>query len=173
MSPNEQNPPELKDISHQFKSEINEKSAYRIVRKIAQGGMGTVCEAIHCGANGFEKRVAIKQLLPKLSDDQVFVSLFVTEAKLVANLVHENIIQIYQLNRYQGGYYIVMEYVHGLSLAEFIQRHKDKHLGEELAVFIVSRIARGLAHAHSRRNAQGESLKIVHRDVCPNNTLIT
>lgn len=154
-------------------AEITETSTYHVVRTIAKGGMGTVCEAVHRGVNGFEKRVAIKQLLPKLSEDETFVSMFIAEAKLVADLVHENIIQIYQFNRDERGYYIVMEYVNGLSLAEFIQRHEDNPLSEELAVFIISRIARGLAHAHSRRDIHGKSLKIVHRDVCPKNTLIT
>ena len=98
---------------------IIENSAYRIVNELAKGGMGSVSEAFHLGADGFEKRVAIKQLLPTLSDSSEFVAMFIAEAKLVADLVHENIVQIYQFNRGQNGYYIVMEFVHGLSLAEF------------------------------------------------------
>jgi len=145
------------------------------VRTIAAGGMGSVYEARQLGAAGFEKRVAIKTILPEYSDDQRFVELFIQEAKLVADLVHENIIQIYQFGLSSDGYYIVMEYINGLPLAEFIRVHNatDRRIPEELAVFIVSRIARGLAYAHSRVGREGVPLNIVHRDVCPNNILIT
>jgi serine/threonine protein kinase len=119
--------------------------------------------------------VAIKTLLPSLSSDPRFVEMFVDEGKLVANLVHENIVQIYQLGYTGERYYIVMEYVNGLPLEGFAHVHAVTHqfLPEELAVFIVSRIARGLAYAHSRLDGQGNPLNIVHRDVCPTNVLIT
>ncbi len=159
---------------------ISDKYSFRIVREIAKGGMGTVYEAFQQGTNGFEKRVAIKTLLPRLSTNPKFVELFIDEAKLVADLVHENIVQIYQLGNGEldageEGYFIVMEYVHGLPLAEFIHFHgvTDMDLPVELAVFITSRIARGLAYAHSRLTADGDPMHIVHRDVCPNNILIT
>jgi serine/threonine protein kinase len=102
--------------------------------------------------------------------------MFVKEAKLVADLVHENIVQIYQLGRDQTGYYIVMEYVHGQSLHEFIRFHNSILRTSpplELSVFIASRVARGLAYAHSRLDRNGALLDIVHRDVCPNNIMIT
>lgn len=154
---------------------IRDVSSYRITRKIAEGGMGTVYEAVQDGAMGFRKTVAVKTLLPQLSDTEQFVEMFIQEAKLVANLVHENIVQIYQLGRTPEGWYIVMEYVNGLSLHEFIRFHKltRSSLPQPLAVFITSRIARGLAYAHSRADNSGMALKIVHRDVCPNNVLIT
>ena len=155
---------------------IEDAIHFRMVRKIAAGGMGTVYEARELGVQGFEKRVAVKMLLPEYSDNARFVQLFIAEAKLVADLVHENIVQIYQLGRDpERGYYIVMEYVHGLSLGEFIDFHavSDLSVPPELAVFIVSRIARGLAYAHSRLDAAGKPLHIVHRDVCPNNILVT
>lgn len=145
-----------------------------ITRKIAEGGMGAVYEAQEIGAEGFEKTVAIKTMLAKLTRKE-FSRLFIAEAKLVANLVHENIVQIYQLGRMSGGYYIVMEYVKGIPLSEFISYHKitNTMIPESLAVFITSRIARGLAYAHKRRDKDGVPLNIVHRDVCPNNILIT
>ncbi|MFC1461563.1 serine/threonine protein kinase [Verrucomicrobiota bacterium] len=147
---------------------------FTVTRKIAEGGMGTVYEAQQVGAEGFEKTVAIKTMLSKLTKKQ-FSQLFIDEAKLVANLVHENIVQIYQLGRTPAGYYIVMEYVNGISLANFISYHRILKIPipETLAVFITSRIARGLAYAHKRRDTQGNPLDIVHRDVCPNNILIT
>lgn len=154
---------------------IQDQTTYRIVRSIASGGMGAIYEAVQDGASGFQKTVAIKTLLPQLSDDGKFVAMFVQEAKLVADLVHENIVQIYQLGKSGEGYYIVMEFVHGLSLHDFIRFHglTRQRLPQPLAVFIAARIARGLAYAHSRVDRQGRPLDIVHRDVCPNNILIT
>lgn len=148
---------------------------FRIVRKIADGGMGSVYEAIQDGASGFQKTVALKTILPNLADSGTFVDFFVQEAKLVANLVHENIVQIYQLGRTLDGYYMIMEYVNGLSLHEFVRTHKllKMELPAGLAVFIASRIARGLSYAHTRQDASGKPMYIVHRDVCPSNILIT
>ena len=148
---------------------------YRIVREIASGGMGTIYEALQLGANGFAKRVAIKTLLPRFAANKRFIDMFIDEAKLVADLVHENIIQIYHLSQTTEGWHIVMEYVNGISLHDFIRGHTimPEPLPTNLAVFIASRIARGLAYAHTRTGTDGEPLHIVHRDVCPNNVLIT
>lgn len=155
--------------------EIKGTHHYKIIREVAEGGMGTVYEAIQMGSQGFEKTVAIKTLLNELYEDERFIDMFIDEAKLVANLVHENIVQIYQLGKADFGYYIVMEYVKGIPLHDLIDRlnRKKKLMPVELAVFITSRIARGLAYAHSRTDGRNESLNIVHRDVCPNNILIT
>ena len=154
---------------------IKDRYTFRIEREIAKGGMGTIYEAIQLGANGFEKKVAIKTLLPSLSSNPRFVEMFIGEGRLVADLVHENIVQIYQLGNNKGSYYIVMEYVHGMSLHQFVHFHAatKQHLPPELAVFITSRVARGLAYAHSRLDAEGRHLNIVHRDICPTNILIT
>lgn len=155
---------------------IRDTRTLRVTRKIADGGMGSVYEAVQDGVDGFQKLVALKVLLKELSEDHHFVDMFVTEAKLVADLVHENIVQIYQLGRSPDGYYIVMEFVHGLSLHEFIRFHNTvlrQRPPAELAVFICSRVARGMAYAHSRLDRGGQPLNIVHRDICPNNIMIT
>ena len=148
---------------------------YQIVSKIAEGGMGAVYKAQKMGAEGFEKTVAIKTLLECYSKDQRFIDKFVSEAKLVANLVHENIVQIYQLDCFKGEYYFVLEFVNGISLFNFMDFLNKARgcLPEKLAVFIASRVARGLAYAHSRCDASGVPLKIVHCDVCPHNIMIT
>lgn len=147
---------------------------YEIVRLIAEGGMGAVFEAKKIGEAGFEKVVALKMLLPKYSADPVFIGNFIREAKLVANLIHENIVQIYQLSRCPEGYYFVMEFVDGISLHDFVEFHRrvGRRLPVNLAVFIASRAARALAYAHSRRGADGVPLGIVHCDICPRNILI-
>lgn len=154
---------------------ITDKVGFKIVKEIAEGGMGSVYLALQQGVEGFEKTVAIKTLLPHISEDPVFIEKFIAEAKLVANLVHENIVQIYQLGKTEGSYYFVLEFVKGISLNEFQELHNKLYvqMPPELAVFIVSRIARGLAYAHSRVDANGEPLNIVHCDVCPHNILIT
>ena len=148
---------------------------YEIIENIAEGGMGSVVKALKKGVEGFEKVVAIKTLLDCYSSDKKFVTKFIEEAKLVANLVHENIVQIYQLDKFNGDYYFVLEYVDGVSLYDFIEFHKKirQCFPENLAVFIAARIARGLAYAHSRCDATGSPLNIVHCDVCPHNIMIT
>ncbi|NQZ59471.1 MAG: serine/threonine protein kinase [Lentisphaeraceae bacterium] len=155
--------------------EIQGTSHYRITKEIAEGGMGKVYEAYQIGIQGFEKRVAIKTLLHELYEDERFIEMFIDEAKLVADLVHENIVQIYQLDKSDFGYFFVMEFVNGIALHDFIDHLRDhnKRLPIKLAVFITSRIARGLAYAHSRTDQFHTPLKIVHRDVCPNNILLT
>ncbi len=153
---------------------ISGKVSYEIVREIASGGMGAVYLARMQGVAGFEKVVAIKTLLTKFADDSSFVERFIEEAKLVANLVHENIVQIYQLDRTEDAYYFVLEYVDGISLYELMEfhRHLKRTMPVPLVVFIVSRIARGLTYAHSRTDANGKPLNIVHCDVCPRNIMI-
>jgi serine/threonine protein kinase len=149
--------------------------AYRIVRQVAAGGMGSVYEAVQSGSQGFQKRVALKTLLPELGADSRFADLFAQEARLVANLVHENIVQIYHLGQSTDGHFIVMEYVNGLSLNDLQRIHllRETRLPLPLAVFVCSRLARGLAYAHDYRNDYGEPLDIVHRDICPSNLMIT
>ena len=147
---------------------------YEIIKTLASGGMGAVAKAKLKGVEGFEKIVALKTLLPRYANDEDFVRRFIFEAKLVANLVHENIVQIYQLNKVDNEYFFVLEFVDGISLYDFVEFHKviDKRLPRELAVFIASRAARALAYAHSRCDADGRALNIIHCDICPHNILI-
>ncbi len=145
------------------------------IKKIAEGGQGAVYKAKQKGVEGFEKTVAIKMLLESTSGNRNFVDLFIAEAKLVANLVHENIVQIYQLGKAGKHYYFVLEYIDGISLYDFMTLHTSRHIqiSPTLAVFIASRVVRGLAYAHSRTDLGGHPLNIVHCDVCPHNILIT
>jgi len=147
---------------------------YEILETIAEGGMGTVFKALEKGVNGFEKLVAIKMLLNCYSKDKRFINRFIDEAKLVANLVHENIVQIYQLDKYMDDYYFVLEYVDGINLYDFMQFHhmSKTKLPVNLAVFIAANVARALAYAHSRYGYDGKHLNIIHCDVCPHNILI-
>lgn len=147
---------------------------YEMVRKIYEGGMGVVYEAQQQGARGFVKRVAIKVIREKYSRQPEFIENFIGEAKLVADLIHTNIVQTYHLGDFDGGCYICMELIRGVNLEQFMEclQRRRRKLPVELAVFIVSRVARGLAYAHAKTDRDNHLLGIVHRDVSPKNIMI-
>jgi eukaryotic-like serine/threonine-protein kinase len=153
---------------------IQNEFRYEIVRKIFEGGMGVVYEAEQRGARDFVKRVAIKVVRQSYTTQKQFIDNFIGEAKLVADLIHTNIVQTYHLGEAQGLYFIAMELIRGVNLEQFAAQLGDKRwvLPKELAVFIVSRIARGLAYAHSKTDKDGKPLGIVHRDVSFKNIMI-
>ena len=147
---------------------------YEIVRKIYEGGMGIVFEAEQHGARDFVKRVAIKVIRPSFASQKMFIENFIGEAKLVADLIHTNIVQTYHLGEAKGACFICMELIRGVNLEQFTHQLADKkrQLPKELAVFITSRIARGLAYAHAKTDKDGRPLGIVHRDVSFKNVMI-
>jgi serine/threonine-protein kinase len=147
---------------------------YEILRKISEGGMGIVYEAEQRGARDFAKRVAIKVVRQNYANQKTFIDNFIGEAKLVADLIHTNIVQTYHLGEARGIYFIAMEYIRGVNLEQFSHQlaDKDQTLPLELAVFITSRIARGLAYAHAKTGKDEKPLGIVHRDVSFKNIMI-
>lgn len=147
---------------------------YEITRKICEGGMGIVYEAEQRGARDFVKRIAIKVIRQSYANQKVFIDNFIGEAKLVADLIHTNIVQTYHLGEARGVYFIAMELIGGVNLEQFSQQLIDKSrtLPSDLAVFITSRIARGLAYAHAKKSKEGRPLGIVHRDVSFKNIMI-
>ncbi len=147
---------------------------YEITRKIFEGGMGIVYEALQHGTRGFVKRVAIKVIRDRYARQQEFIENFIGEAKLVADLIHTNIVQTYHLGEYRGSCFICMEFIRGVNLDQFITRVKDTgtELPHDLSVFIVSRVARGLAYAHAKCDRSGVPLGLVHRDISPKNIMI-
>src|SRR6266704_4308258 len=153
---------------------IQNEFRYDIVRKIFEGGMGIVYEAEQHGAREFVKRIAIKVIRQNYADQKQFIDNFIGEAKLVADLIHTNIVQTYHLGETRGIYFIAMELIRGVNLEQFAQQMLDKRhvLPKELAVFIVSRVARGLAYAHSKTDKDGRPLGIVQRDVSFKNIMI-
>ncbi len=161
--------------SEELSGSIFGSVTYLLKRKIADGGMGAVYEAEQFGAEGFIKKVAIKTILPSFAKKPTFVSSFIGEAKLVANLVHPNIVQIHHLGRHEGGYFIAMEYIDGVNLSDFLKRHRQlrRRVPVEMASFIVSRVCHGLEYAHGKCGERGQPLGLVHRDVSPNNIMIT
>ncbi|RMH56944.1 MAG: serine/threonine protein kinase [Candidatus Hydrogenedentota bacterium] len=167
---------------------------FTIVEKIAEGGMGEVYEAIIHGPEGFEKRAALKFVRSGLirSDESEmtseertvlqseFLLRLVNEAKLVSNLIHTHIVQIYFLGTLErtGDFpegFIAMEYVNGVNLRSFLDRHLFDNIFVplDLGIYIASRVARALEYAHTRRDKENQPLGIVHRDVSPTNILLS
>ena len=153
---------------------IQSEFHYEVVRKIFEGGMGIVYEAEQHGARHFVKRVAIKIIRSNYASQKTFIENFVGEAKLVADLIHTNIVQTYHLGETNGVSFIAMELIRGVNLEQFTHQLTDKRrvLPKELAVFITSRVARGLAYAHAKTDKDGKPLGIVHRDVSFKNVMI-
>ena len=153
---------------------IQNEFRYEIVRKLFEGGMGVVYEAEQHGTREFVKRVAIKVVRQTYASQKQFIDNFIGEAKLVADLIHTNIVQTYHLGETNGVYFICMELIRGVNLEQFTQQLTDKRkqLPKELAVFIVSRVCRGLAYAHAKNDKDGRHLGLVHRDVSFKNIMI-
>lgn len=155
---------------------VEYKGAFRLVNKVAEGGMATVYEAEQLGPEGFTKRIALKVIHPHYAKRTEFLRLFIDEAKLSANLMHGNVVQIYQLGEVQGEYFIAMEYIQGPTLRSVIDRHYDlgTPIPATLAAYVCSRVARALDFAHNFVSpSTGQRLDIVHRDVSPGNVMIT
>eukprot|EP01012_Entosiphon_sulcatum_P005970 TRINITY_DN12783_c0_g1_i1.p1 TRINITY_DN12783_c0_g1~~TRINITY_DN12783_c0_g1_i1.p1 ORF type:complete len:322 (+),score=62.04 TRINITY_DN12783_c0_g1_i1:83-967(+) len=126
------------------------------------------------GAGNFKKVVAVKLIREEYSAIEEFQNNFIGEARLVADLIHTNIVQTYHLGQVGGQYFMVMEFVKGVNLEQFLERHRQlgKPLPIDLAAFIISRIARGLTYAHTKCDREGRHLNIVHRDIGPKNIMI-
>lgn len=146
---------------------------YRLIRRIAQGGMAELYLAEYMRGDGFRRTVAIKKILPHLSENQDFVDMFIREARLAANLQHPNIVQIYDLIKLHNSSFISMEFVDGKNLAQ-IMAHEKKGLPLGLAIFLIQKISLGLYYSHTRTSDEsGEPLNIIHRDISPQNMLIS
>ena len=139
---------------------------YRLLERLGKGGMAEVFKAKSFGVEGFEKVLVIKRILPELARSPEFVRMFIHEAKLAVRLSHANIVQVFDLGLVKGvesdgvlqpdSYYIAMEYVHGLDLSSLLARCRRDHvtLPLQMGVYIASEVAKGLDHAHRRRNEQ-------------------
>lgn len=155
--------------------ELEYLTKFRMIEDIATGGMGSVYIAEQLGAKEFRKTVAIKTIRSSLISDPETLEMFIGEAKLVADLIHENIVQVYQFEEKEGMYYLVMEYVAGQNLQFLMERLKfmGQTIPIDLGAFVISQIARGLDYAHKKRDREGRRLRIVHRDISPSNVIIS
>ena len=148
---------------------------YTLLERIAVGGMAEVWKARMRGLEGFQKTVAIKKILPHMTHNSEFVSMFIDEAKLAAQLSHPNIIHIYDLGKIANDYFIAMEYVEGRDLRTIgnLARQKRLPIPVGLSLLIAHHLAGALDHAHRKRDFEGRALGLVHRDVSPQNVLIS
>ncbi len=148
---------------------------YLLLAKLAKGGMAQVCVGKSFGAEGFERLVAIKQLLPEFSKDEKFVSMFIDEAKIASQLSHANICQIYDLGNKDGTLYIAMEFIHGRDMYTILKRAaaQKELVPTTIAAAAIAKIADALDYAHRKKNEHGQLLGIVHRDISPQNILIS
>ena len=146
---------------------------YRLQRRLARGGMAEVFLARLIGVEGFERRVAIKRILPHLSESEEFRAMFLDEARLAAQLGHPNIVHIYDFGKVDDYYFIAMEYVDGVDIGRLIRRARERPVPFELAARILGDVCAGLHFAHNAADAVGRKLNVVHRDVTPQNVLVT
>lgn len=148
---------------------------YTLLERIAVGGMAEVWKARMRGLEGFQKTVAIKKILAHMTHNSEFVSMFIDEAKLAAQLSHPNIIHIYDLGKIANDYFIAMEYVEGRDLRTIgnLARQKRLPIPFGLSLLIAHHLAGALDHAHHKRDFEGRALGLVHRDVSPQNVLIS
>jgi len=154
---------------------IEEYGNYFLLEKIAVGGMAELFKAQQRGVQGFQKIVAIKRILPHFSDNEDFVTMFIDEAKLAAQLTHPNIVQIFDLGKASSSYYIAMEYVNGRDLRTLLRKAREygTPFPEQVAAFVVMKVAAALDYAHRKRGFDDRELKLVHRDISPQNVILS
>ena len=147
---------------------------YHVLSKIAHGGMAEIFLAMQQGEEGFKKPVVLKRILPSLAADPKFVRMFVDEAHIASTLNHSNLVQVLDLGKSNSQYFLVLEFVDGWSLEQIRRRAlaAKLKLPTPLALTIVGALCRGLAYVHARER-NGKPLGIVHRDVTPQNVLIS
>ena len=151
------------------------ETRYRLVRTIASGGMAHVYEAVSSGERGFERRVAIKRVLPEYANEESMRRMFLDEANIVSRLHHGSIVQVLDYGLVDGTEFIVMEYIDGLDAKRASRRGSQQHepISEGLALHIVAEVAHALDYAHQCKDSKGQPLSIVHRDVSPQNVLLS
>jgi serine/threonine protein kinase len=147
---------------------------YRLLGRIGEGGMAEVYRAVMTGPEGFERELVLKRILPRLSESGDFKTMFVREAKICAQMLHPNIIQIYEFGQADGGYFIAMESVQGVTLREALNtlRKEERAIPHLIAADVTRQICIGLDYAHSLRGSGGEPLEIVHQDISPTNIML-
>ena len=148
---------------------------YLLLERISVGGMAEVYKAKSFGVEGFEKIIAIKRILPTMAEDQDFITMFIDEAKIAGLLNHANICPIYELGKLGDSHYIAMEFVWGKDLLQIMNRFRRmrKRMPPAMVAWVAAKVCEGLDYAHRKKDRQGRPLGIIHRDVSPQNILIS
>src|SRR6185436_4544067 len=146
---------------------------YLLLERVNVGGMAEVFIAKAFGVEGFERILAIKKILPTMAEDEEFITMFIDEARISVQLNHANIVHIHELGKHDEAYFIAMEYVSGRDLRTILERYRRRKelMPTAQAVFVTSKICEGLDYAHRKKDARGQELHIIHRDVSPQNIL--
>ena len=148
---------------------------YFLLERINVGGMAEVFRAKSFGVEGFERLVAVKRILPNIAEDRDFIKMFIDEAKIAVQLNHANIAQIFDLGVVDNAYYIALEHIHGRDLRAIFDRCRQQ--GEPMslaqACFVVMKLCEGLDYAHNKRDQNNREIGLVHRDVSPQNVLVS
>src|SRR5215813_12623702 len=149
---------------------------YTITERVDQGGMAEVFRGVAESLQGFKKSVAIKRILPSLTKNKKFVSMFLDEAKLSLYLQHANIVHVFDIGVADSAYFIVMEYVDGCNLKSLLEffRRRARRIAPAHTIYIMIEVCKGLAYAHDVQDPEsGRPLGIVHRDISPPNILLS
>jgi len=148
---------------------------YLLLERIAVGGMAEVYMAKSFGIEGFEKILAIKRILPTMAEDEDFIEMFIDEAKIAGQLNHANIAPIFELGKIGDSHYIAMEYVWGKDLLQIMNRFRRlrKRMPPAMVAWIATKMCEALDYAHNKRDRRGTPLNIIHRDVSPQNILLS
>jgi eukaryotic-like serine/threonine-protein kinase len=148
---------------------------YQLVKKLATGGMAQIYLARQQGPEGFEKMLVVKRILPHLAENDDFITMFLDEARIAARLNHPNIVQIFDLGAQDDSYFIAMEFIHGEDLRKIWKQ--AERLENPFPLPLICRViidaCAGLDYAHKKLDAAGKPLNIVHRDISPQNILVS
>lgn len=152
-----------------------QRAEFQLLRKIGEGGMAEVFLAERAGDENFKTLVALKRLHAGFALDQYFIRQLVAEARLLGQLQHNNIVRVHDLRRIDDEYFIVMEYIDGIDLAQAIAVHRDRDIRIPLAIFfhIALSLCEALEFAHSATDLEGRPIRLIHRDIKPSNVLLS
>lgn len=148
---------------------------YLLVERLGQGGMAEVHKAVWEGIHGFRRVLAIKRILPQYADSDYFIHLLAKEARACALMNHPNLIQVHEFGVVGGVHYLAMEYLDGLDLASLSSRlaANNQRFAPSVVSFVAQQVALGLSHAHAAAGTDGTPYRLVHRDVSPENIMLT
>jgi len=158
-------------ISHDIEG-MQRIGPYLLHKKVARGGMAELFLADYVRRDGFRRKVAVKRILPHLAGNTDFIKMFTREARLAALLQHPNIVQIFDYGKIENAYFIAMEFIDGKNLGEILAAMKHGLMVDQ-AVFIILKICQGLDYSHTKRDEKGKAINLVHRDISPQNMLVS
>ena len=148
---------------------------FRLVKRLAEGGMGEIFLARSASIDGFEKELVIKRIRTDLGNNERFTSMFIDEARVSVSLSHQNLIQVFDFGKAEGCYYLAMEFVDGCDLTNImdLSEFESDDIPPGVALYIMGEALKGLDYAHNKRDRSGELMGLCHRDISPDNILVS